>query len=137
MRWSDLPFGATERTLRRFAGLWLAFFAVLSAWRWSAGAAPGTVVGLAAAGVIVGVAGLVRPALIRPVFVLCLAAAFPIGWFVSRLFLLVVFFGLFTPIALAFKLMGRDALALRPRQVESYWTPKEMPADPRAYLKQF
>ena len=42
----------------------------------------------------------------------------------------VMYFGLFTPIGLVFRLIGRDPLhrARRPG-VESYWTPKPAPAD--------
>ena len=41
--------------------------------------------------------------------------AFPIGWTVSLVLLGLVYYGLFTPIGLVFRLVGRDALQLRPR----------------------
>ena len=49
-----------------------------------------------------------------------------------------MFYGLFTPIGLVFRLIGRDPLqrARRPGS-ESYWTPKPAPADLRRYFKQF
>ena len=40
-------------------------------------------------------------------------AAFPIGWTISRLMLAALFYLVFTPMALVFRLMGRDALHLR------------------------
>ena len=36
--------------------------------------------------------------------------AFPIGWTVSQVILLLMFYGLFTPIGLVFRLIGRDPL---------------------------
>ena len=49
-----------------------------------------------------------------------------------------MFFGLFTPIGLVFRLIGRDPLQRARRAgVESYWAPKPAPADVRSYFKQF
>ena len=64
--------------------------------------------------------------------------AFPIGWTVSQVMLAVMFFGLFTPIGLVFRLLGRDPLHRTRRPgLESYWAPKPAPADLRRYFKQF
>ena len=40
--------------------------------------------------------------------------AFPIGWTVSQVMLALMFFGLFTPIGLVFRLIGRDPLQPHP-----------------------
>ena len=88
--------------------------------------------------VAVGVLGLARPAAIRPVFVGWMVLAFPIGWAVSNLLLAAVFYGLFTPLAVLFRLLGRDALALRARPgAATYWVPRPAPADVRRYFRQF
>ena len=57
---------------------------------------------------------------------------------VSQIILAVMFFGLFTPIGLLFRLLGRDSLhrARRP-ELNSYWAPKPAPVDLRRYFKQF
>jgi hypothetical protein len=64
--------------------------------------------------------------------------AFPIGWTISQVVLALLFYGLFAPIGLVFRLIGRDPLH-RARQPgkESYWTAKATPSDLRRYLKQF
>ena len=61
----------------------------------------------------------------------------PVGVVVSRVLLGVLFFGLFTPVGLVFKLIGRDALArqYKPEQT-SYWEPKPGTTDIRGYLRQ-
>src|SRR5262245_30505820 len=125
MQWSDISFNPPRRTLRQFAGLWLAFFTALAAWQWLRADNPTAAALLAAIGVTAGVAGLVFPPAARPVFIAAMVLAFPIGWVVSRVLLALAYYVLFTPIALIFKLVGRDALALRARpRVATYWTPK-------------
>jgi Saxitoxin biosynthesis operon protein SxtJ len=138
MRWSDIQFDPTRKTLRQFAGLWLAFFGALALWH---GLARGRIVlalvlGLLAS--VVGVLGLTRPKWMRFIYVGWMVLAFPIGWAISQAMLVVMFFGLFAPIGLVFRLLGRDALQ-RTRQPEpkSYWTRKPAPADLRHYFKQF
>jgi Saxitoxin biosynthesis operon protein SxtJ len=76
--------------------------------------------------------------LVRPVFVGWMIAAFPIGWLVSKVLTAALFFTVFTPIALIFRLLGRDALMLR-RDPDrpTYWTPKPPTTDPRRYLREF
>jgi hypothetical protein len=124
--------------LRQFAGLWLAFFGGLAAWQGIARGRIGLAAGLAVLALVVGGLGLVRPALIRPIFVGWMVLAFPIGWAVSLVLLGLVYYGLFLPIGLVFRLAGRDALQLRPRtDAATYWTPHAAPADVRRYFRQF
>lgn len=138
MRWSDIPFSPPPRMLRQFAGLWLASFGGLAAWQGLARGRVGVAVALAGLAVVVGGLGLARPALVRPIFVGWMVLAFPIGWAVSLLLLGLVYYGLFLPIGLAFRLAGRDALKLRPRtDAPTHWTPHSAPADVRRYFRQF
>lgn len=90
------------------------------------------------AGITVGPLGIIRPQLVRPVYVAWMVLAFPIGWTVSQVILGVMFYGVFTPIALIFRMIGRDPFQ-RARQpgLASYWTAKATPVDPRRYFKQF
>ena len=51
--------------------------------------------------------------------------------------LAVLFYGLFTPVALLFRLIGRDALSLRRRAgTASYWKPKPAAPAVRSYFRQ-
>jgi hypothetical protein len=87
--------------------------------------------------VSLGPIGLVSPAMMRPIFIAWLVAAFPIGWVVSRILLLVLFFGVVTPIATIFRMMGRDVLRLRRGMGNSYWMSKAQPGGPGSYFRQF
>jgi hypothetical protein len=137
MHWSDLPWRPSQRTLRQFAGLWVAFFCATAAWHALAHGETRLGAVLGGLGVAVGTAGLLWPSFIRPVFVAWLAVAFPIGWLVSRV-VVVLLFALFTIVALVFRMRGRDALMLRRRADRTtYWAAKSMPTDVRSYLRQF
>jgi hypothetical protein len=49
-----------------------------------------------------------------------------------------MFFGLFAPIGLVFRLLGRDPLQRsRTPARESYWVPKPAPTNLRSYFQQF
>ncbi|HYB40234.1 MAG TPA: SxtJ family membrane protein, partial [Candidatus Methylomirabilis sp.] len=92
----------------------------------------------AALALSIGLLGLIRPPAIRPIFVGWMMLVFPIGWVVSHVLLALVFYGLFTPVALVFRLVGRDALALgRRRTARSYWQARRQASDARQYFKQF
>jgi hypothetical protein len=137
MRWSDIPFQPSSRTLRQFAGLWIAFFAGFAAWEWFRHERAIVAIVLLVLALTVGPLGLVKPRAIRPIFVGWMCLAFPIGWVVSHVLLACAFYGLFTPIALFFRLIGRDALARRHRpEGETYWTPKPAARDVRSYFRQ-
>ena len=139
MQWSDLPTNPSNRALRQFAAGWLLFFLALAAGQGLHHAHLKLGTTLAAIAVVGGVVGLLRPSAIRPLFRGCRMLAFPIGWLISQALLLIVFYGLFTPLALLFRWRGRDALRLRrPAHPEaSLWQQKEAPLDRRRYLRQY
>jgi polyferredoxin len=137
MRWSDLPLNPSARMLRQFAGLWMAFFGGLAAWHFFRRPDHGHAFVLAVLAVSVGPVGLVAPSFVRPIFVTWTVLAFPIGWVVSRLLLLLLFCGIVTPIALLFRVTGRDPLRRRIRGRDTYWLPKPAPADVASYYRQY
>ncbi|HZM96720.1 MAG TPA: SxtJ family membrane protein [Vicinamibacterales bacterium] len=133
----DRAFKPSDRMLRQFAALWVLFFGAVA---WRAFARQQVILAevLAVAAVTVGPLGLVWPRLIKPIFVTWMMLAFPIGWTVSRIVLGALFYGLFTPLALVFRLRGRDELGLRPRPGPgSYWSPKPAMTDKLRYLRQY
>ena len=138
MQWTDIPFDPPRKTLRQFAALCLVIFGSMALWEALVRGHSRVAAILAFLALAVGPLGLARPEWIRWFFVGWMVLAFPIGWTVSQVLLAVLFFGLFTPIGLVFKLFGRDPLerTRRPDR-KTYWTPKPAPADLRRYFKQF
>jgi hypothetical protein len=138
MQWSDIPFRPQRRMLRQFAGLLIGFGALAGlwhGWRHDDWVTPAVIVGVAA---VIGVVGLVRPEAIRWLFVGWMIVVFPIGWVVSRVVLTLLYYGMVTPVALVFRLTGRDALALKPRpDAATYWAAKPQATDAARYLRQY
>jgi len=136
MRWSDVNLKPNDRMLRQFALLCLVVFGALAAWQWSQHHRTAASV-FAALAVGLGPIGLVRPQVLRPVFVGWTICAFPIGWVVSHLVLGLMFYGLMLPVAVVFRLMNRDALLLQRGHGTSYWRAKPRTTDLRRYFRQF
>jgi hypothetical protein len=137
MTWSQIPKDPSARILRQFSGAWIVVFGLLAATQQWRHHHPQNAQFLAVVAAI-GIAGLVRPPLMRWVFVGASIAAFPIGWIVTQLILGILFYLVLTPLALFFRIKGRDALKLRRPPAEStMWEPKEPSTDPARYLRQF
>ncbi len=91
--------------------------------------------GLAAASLA---GSLTFPVALRPLYVLLTAISLPIGFVVSHVLMAIVFYGLLTPIALFFRVTGRDALQRRLEpSAKSYWQPRQIIQDRARYFKQF
>lgn len=116
MKWSDIPRNPSERMLRQFGGLCFLFFGGLALY---GALVRGNITGpicLALVAIVTGILGLTKPKWLAGLFVGWMVVTFPIGYVISRVIMLSVFLLVFTPMALIFKLIGRDALALRKPQ---------------------
>jgi hypothetical protein len=94
----------------------------------------GTLLALA---VLAGLLAYARPRTLRWPFVGATLATLPTGLVLGELLLLVLFFGIFTPMAILFRLIRRDALqrSLDP-SAASYWTAKTQATDAQQYFRQ-
>ena len=134
--------------LRTFAILWLVAFTLLGfvvAWRsgvLAGSSGPGASwrlpIALWTAAAIVSAVGLAHPEAIRPIYVIWMAASFPIGWVVGHVMLGITYFGLFTVVATIFRIVGRDALTRTfDRNASTYWIKRQAPRKAEDYFKQF
>ncbi len=138
MRWSDISFDPSRKVLRQFAAMWLVCLLALAAHQWLAKHHLLFASILASAAVVVGLPGLVRPALMRWLFVTASVLAFPAGWLISTVVLAVLYFVVLTPLAIFFRLRGRDLLGRKPATTQdTFWEPKQTPLDPRGYFRQY
>ena len=127
----------TARVLRQFAAAWLIFFLLAGANQiWRRGhVSLGCVLGSVA---LVGIVGLIKPNAVRWLFVGASVVAFPIGWVVSQVALVIMFYGVITPMAFFWRMRGRDVLQLRVKKDQStFWVAREEEPAPERYLKQF
>jgi hypothetical protein len=149
MTFRDINFHPSDRDLRVFAALWLAGFGLLgllTAWRGgalSSGVAMGwhapwtTPIVIWSVAAIGSALGAIWPAGLRPIYVGWMVAVFPIGWTVSQLLLIIIFFVIFTAVAVVFRLIGRDALHRTfDRSAESYWIRRPMAPGVEQYFRQ-
>ena len=137
MNWSDVTRKPEQKVLRQFAGLCLGVGVGVAVWRSSRGAIDWGTYAAGGLGLGVGLLGIAWPSAIRWVYSGWMMAAFPIGWTISRLVVALMFFALFTPVALLFRLIGRDALRIRRPRQQSFWLPKRQPNRVQEYLRQY
>lgn len=134
MKLIEINWKPTDRQLRQFAVICL-FALPFVGWLWHGSAR--TVGLLAALGIILAVLGTAVPVLIKPVFLALTLVATPIGMAIGELSMLFIYYGLFVPIGLAFRLVRRDALQMKfDRHTESYWQPVEKPKGVASYYRQ-
>jgi len=134
----ELNFHPTRKELRIFSALFLVFFGIVG-WfvhsktgLWTAAS---ILWGLGAA---VGVVGTCAPAWVRPVYIVWMVAAYPVGWVVSHVLMGAIYFALLTPIGLILRACGRDPMERKfLPQASTYWIPREKTRDTRRYFRQF
>lgn len=135
MKLVEMNWQPSDRELKQFGLISLVAFPLLG-WMWGASSVVLTI--LAVIGAVLASLGFVVPAALKPVYIgLCLLTM-PIGMVVGELMMAIVFYGVFLPIGLVFRLMGRDALQLQlDRQAPSYWQAKKRPTGAASYFQQW
>ena len=136
MRWSDIPFKPAAATLRRFGVLGALLLALAAGAQFFAHENAAVALVLLALAVVALAVGNAFPWVLRPVFVGWMVLVYPIRWLTSHLILAFLFYCMFTPLGLFFKLIGRDVLALSPSEQDTYWIDKPPAEDVRSYFRQ-
>jgi hypothetical protein len=137
MKFSDIPRNPSEQVLRQFGILCLLFFGAFGIWQYLYHHREALGIGLVSLGLLGGIIGLLKPSWLKAVFVGWMIVAFPIGWLISKLLLILLFFGVFTPIGLLLRMRGYDPLQLRKPKADSYWIKRQSQQDQRRYLRQY
>jgi ABC-type Fe3+ transport system permease subunit len=93
--------------------------------------------GFVSAGIVMGIFAWLMPRALKPLFLGLSLITLPIGLVISELAMLILYFVVLTPMALIFRLTGRDALQRRyDRAADSYWAPRNEPYQPERYFRQ-
>jgi hypothetical protein len=149
MHWSDIQFRPTTKTLRQFAALATLFLLGISGWQHWAHGRQMTALVLAAAALLIALTGIVRPTSLRWLFVGLTVVTFPVGWLLSWLLFGGLYYLVFTPLGVCFRLAGRDPLDRTYNgenargatddvsAAPTYWTDKPQASDVRRYFRQF
>lgn len=137
MRFQDINRTPSAIMLRQFGWLAAVIFVALAAYhygihhRWLLGTI------LVVLGTVFGVIGTLKPKWLGPVFVTWMIVAFPIGWVISHLILLFIFYGCFLPLGWLLRLRRYDPLRLKRPESSTYWQDRPANNDMRRYLKQY
>lgn len=138
MQWSDIPRSPSRKTLTQFALLCAAVLVWQGLTQWLRRDRPELGIVLIVLAVSLANLGLVRPLILRPVFVGWMILVFPLGWLVSNVVLAVIYFLLFLPFGLFFRIKGRDVLNRKQRRdLTTYWQPRPTTPDPGRYFRPY
>lgn len=134
----DLNLNPNRRELRQFSvALLVASGLVGGLLWWKMGPNPWSRA-LWIGGPILSVLGLAIPPAIKPLFLGLSILAFPIGIVVGTVAMMLVYYGIVTPIALVFKLLGRDTLTRSfDRDAPTYWVKRQTDIPGKRYFQQF
>ncbi len=144
----ETKFRADVRTLRSFgliclcffsiAGMWVYFRRTFLAFEFADSAALKAAYSLWGLSVYCGLFAVAYPRLVYPVYFVMMLVALPIGFVISHTILAVVYYGLFTPLGLVFRLMRRDALHRGfDEQSSSYWVERPKNRGHERYFRQY
>jgi hypothetical protein len=124
--------------LNLFGVIWLVFFGTVGGILLSSGCSSqvaGLVWGIAA---LVPAVGWIVPQFMRLIYLAMAYAGFPIGFVVSYLIMLVVYYLVLTPIGLIMRLFGYDPLNRHfDGSTDTYWRPRQQNDSLDAFFRQF
>lgn len=131
----DVNFNPTNRQLRQFGTICLLALPLI-AWVWTRSA---VITGWAcAAGLALCGVGRFAPTVLRPVFLGLTFVSLPLGLIAGELALILIYFCLFVPMSIVFRIAGRDTLGRRSRSREkTFWRERKKPRSAGSYYHQF
>ena len=142
-----INFRPERKTLRRFGLAATVAFGALGAWAFfrhtlfgaalTAETARAVGIALWALAGGCGLLAAVAPRWLRGLYVALTLLTLPVGWVISHVALGIVYYGVLTPVALVFRLIGRDPLRRKRAAAESYWIRREPTTDVSRYYRQF
>jgi len=87
-------------------------------------------------GLIVLCIGLLAPRMLKNVYAIFLKVAHAIGWFNTRVILILIYYVILTPIALILGIFGKDLLSRKiEKSVSSYWAARQSTKPAKEQLK--
>lgn len=132
-----MTFSEIELPSNRKFGFFFTFvFAIAAVYFYSATTKEFAYIFAAGTVILFGIS-LVKANILLPLNKLWMRFGFLLGRIVSPIVLGIIFFGLFTPIALVMRLGGRDELCLKFSKKPDYWILRDEPINPDSFKNQF
>lgn len=121
-----------------FGGIWLIVFGILGVSLLRAGRPASLTTFVLTAAVAVPIVGWIAPKAMRLVYLGMAYATFPIGFVVSFVILVLVYYLVLTPIGMLLWAFRYDSMCRNFDQgARTYWNPRGASPSPQAYFRQF
>ncbi len=134
MKLTEVHWHPSRRQLRQFAVVCVVALPMIG-WMW--GASGSTVGLLAIIAAALAMTSVFMPQAVKPVYLCLMLIAAPIGMLLGEIALLMIYFGLFLPIGIVFKVLRRDALGISfDRRSTTYWQAKKQARNAASYYHQ-
>lgn len=128
----------SSRQLHVFGILWLLFFSTIGGILLNGGSSVLTATIVWCIAMVVPAIGWVVPGFMRIIYVGMAYMTYPIGFVVSHLIMVIVYYLVLTPIGLAMRLFGHDPMNRHfDRSADTYWCSREQDDSLNAYFRQF
>ena len=117
-----LKLDQSKKSLRNFALIVGTFFIILGILNFFWGEAKSNSLLLSSISLLFIILGLTYPKILKYIHFVWMMLALAMGYFLSRIILTIVFYIAITPIALIFRLIGKDVLDRKiNKKTDSYW----------------
>ena len=139
----DVNWKPGTRELRQFGGLFFLFAEAIGCLAYFdiglfAGLSPLLPKALWIGGAVVGLATLVLPKSVQPIYVVMMAIALPVGYVVSMTLMIVIYFLVMTPIGVLMRLFGYDPMGKQfDSSASTYWIKRTPRTDAGYYFRQY
>lgn len=125
---------ATKKDLRQFAWIWFGFLTIIGLFPLISGKDP--ILWVLGLGVLFAAVGLLLPVALTPIHKVWMAFGHYAGLINSKIIMFILFFGIFTPIAMVLRIFGKDLLGKKPAgDGNTYW--KSRAHQPSSMKNQF
>lgn len=144
----NIDLNPDSKTLRQFGYIALVAFGALGLFTWwrsgllgftfSEGTAATVAWVLGGLGVVSGLLATVFPPAVKPIYVGMTLLTFPIGFVVSHVILVGLYYLVLTPVGLLLRIFGKDPMqrSFEP-DATTYWEKKAPITDVRSYFRQY
>ena len=138
MKLIEIDHNPSSRQLHVFGFIWLLFFAMVGGVLLKSGSSALVAILVWGIAMMVPAVGWIVPGFMRFIYVGMAYAAFPIGFVVSHLIMVVVYYLVLTPIGLVMRLLGYDPMNRHfDASADTYWCPREQDNSLDTYFRQF
>ena len=136
MKWNKISSSATIKQIRQFGFLVGIVMIAIGCWQFYRQIYPTTRVILWGIGGFLFASGLLLPKILKPFYILWMLLAHVLSWVNTRIILGLIFYLIFTPIALIMKLTKRDSLQRKiDKDASSYWVQRTMPKNIKEHFE--